>query len=78
MKKVCISTVLGFIVVFITLSFSNVAQEYMLLQKVKAILADYGINLAPEKTYLHTDKDRYTNGETIWFKTYLVDGISHD
>ncbi len=78
MKKVCISIVLGLVVVFTALSFSGISQEYMLLQRVRAILADYGLNLAPEKTYLHTDKDLYTNGETIWFKTYLVDGISHD
>lgn len=78
MKKVCISIVLGSIILFSILSFSDISQEYMLLQKVKAILTDYGRNLAPEKTYLHTDKDFYTNGETIWFKTYLVDGISHD
>ena len=78
MKKACISIVFGLIIVFTILSFSSIAQEYMLLQKVKAMLTDYGRNLAPEKTYLHTDKDFYTNGETIWFKTYLVDGISHD
>jgi len=78
MKKVCISIVLGLVVVFTTLSFTSIPQEYLLLQRVKAILTDYGRNLAPEKTYLHTDKDFYTNGETIWFKTYLVDGISHD
>jgi len=78
MKKLYISITLGIIIVFTTLSFSSISQEYMLLQKVKAILTNYGRNLAPEKTYLHTDKDFYTNGETIWFKTYLVDGISHD
>ncbi|MEM7380703.1 MAG: hypothetical protein AAF361_05835, partial [Bacteroidota bacterium] len=33
--------------------------------------------LGPEKVYVHTDKDFYTVGETIWFKGYLVDGITH-
>ncbi len=78
MKKVRISIVSGLIIVLSVLSFTSLPQEYMLLQKIKAILTDYGRNLAPEKTYLHTDKDFYTNGETIWFKSYLVDGISHD
>ncbi len=78
MKKVRISIVSGLVVVLSIFSFTSLPQEYILLQKVKAILTDYGRNLAPEKTYLHTDKDLYTNGETIWFKTYLVDGISHD
>lgn len=31
----------------------------------------------PEKVYVHTDKAFYTNGETLWFKTYLVNGIDH-
>ena len=78
MKKVCISIVFGSIILLSVLSFTKLSQEYLLLQRVKAILTDYSRNLAPEKTYLHTDKDFYTNGETIWFKTYLVDGISHD
>ncbi len=40
-------------------------------------LRTYSILNAPEKVYLHTDKEVYSNGETIWFKTYLVDGVSH-
>ncbi|WP_027075399.1 TonB-dependent receptor plug domain-containing protein [Maribacter antarcticus] len=78
MKKIGVYSILGLVVAFSILSFSKLSQEYLLLQKVKAILVDYSRNLAPEKTYLHTDKDFYTNGETIWFKTYLVDGILHD
>lgn len=31
-----------------------------------------------EKTYLHFDKPYYTAGETMWFKAYVVDGISHE
>ncbi len=30
-----------------------------------------------EKTYLHTDRDSYCPGDTLWFKSYLVDGITH-
>jgi len=31
----------------------------------------------PEKTYIHTDKPYYTTKDTIWFKNYLVNGITH-
>lgn len=31
-----------------------------------------------EKAYLHTDRDIYSQGDDIWFKAYLVDGISHE
>ena len=26
---------------------------------------------------MHTDKPYYTSGDTIWFKTYLVDAVNH-
>jgi len=31
----------------------------------------------PEKTYLHTNKSYYNTKDTIWFKSYLVNGITH-
>ncbi len=30
-----------------------------------------------EKSYLRTDKEIYTRGETLWFSTYLVDAVNH-
>lgn len=32
----------------------------------------YVTNLSPEKVYLHTDKDVYAIGDTIWFKGYVI------
>lgn len=32
---------------------------------------------ASDKVYIQTDKPYYTSGETIWLKTYVVDGIRH-
>ncbi|KAA2216504.1 TonB-dependent receptor plug domain-containing protein [Maribacter flavus] len=78
MKKILASIILGLVTIFMVLSYSKISQEYVLLEKVKTKLIDYRQRLAPEKTYLHTDKDVYTNGDTIWFKTYLVDGITHE
>jgi hypothetical protein len=40
-------------------------------------LASYAELAPPDKVYLHTDKDLYTNGETIWFKAYALNGITH-
>ncbi|WP_165869343.1 TonB-dependent receptor plug domain-containing protein [Maribacter algicola] len=78
MKKIVPSIVLGLLTIFLVQSYSELSQEYVLLEKIKTRLVDYRQNRAPEKTYLHTDKDVYTNGDTIWFKTYLLDGITHD
>lgn len=46
-------------------------------QEIINKLKFYSTNNCPEKVYVHTDKDFYINGETIWFKVYLVDGITH-
>lgn len=32
---------------------------------------------SPEKVFLHTDQTVYLAGETIWFKAYVVNAISH-
>ncbi len=52
-------------------------QDTTLFQRILQGLQAYQNHEGPEKTYLQTDKDLYTNGETIWFKAYLVDGITH-
>jgi hypothetical protein len=38
-----------------------------------------GINQAAmyDKLYLHTDRDYYFQGDTIWFKAYYLDGQTH-
>lgn len=33
--------------------------------------------LPQEKVYLHTDRNSYIAGETIWIRAYVVDGITH-
>ena len=46
-------------------------------QKLESKLSNFMERVAPEKIYLQTDKDFYTNGETIWFNTYLLDAATH-
>jgi hypothetical protein len=31
-----------------------------------------------KKLYLHTDREKYTSGQNIWFSAYLVDALSHN
>tara|TARA_R110002051_G_scaffold234092_2_gene295724 strand:+ start:11895 stop:14411 length:2517 start_codon:yes stop_codon:yes gene_type:complete len=56
------------------LSFS---QENEKLQNIQGKLNQYTAIQGPEKVYLHTDKDIYVNGETVWYKAYLIDGVTH-
>nr|WP_299000582.1 TonB-dependent receptor plug domain-containing protein [uncultured Allomuricauda sp.] len=45
--------------------------------KVSEGLRNYEKIWTPEKVYAHTDKTQYKQGEIIWVKAYLVDGITH-
>ncbi len=40
-------------------------------------LEGFSRNFPQQKVYLHTDKDSYHAGETIWMKAYVVKGSTH-
>jgi hypothetical protein len=40
-------------------------------------LKEFSKHTQPQKVYLHLDKTDYYAGETIWFKAYLFDGLTH-
>ncbi|WP_310993660.1 TonB-dependent receptor plug domain-containing protein [Aequorivita marina] len=40
-------------------------------------LNEYTKDKYPEKIYIHTDRPYYTAGESIWFSSYLVNGVTH-
>ncbi|MEW4925429.1 Plug domain-containing protein [Algibacter sp. 2305UL17-15] len=73
MKKI-----ISFSVLFILLcSFSIVIQNHF-TELVSEKLEQYSTTNSPEKIYVHTDKPYYALDETIWFTSYLVDGITHE
>ncbi|MGB3149824.1 MAG: hypothetical protein WBB27_04110, partial [Maribacter sp.] len=67
----------GIFLVLLLCLRSVTAQQPITIDNVTGMLESYVSNESPEKTYIQTDKDFYTNGDTIWFKTYLVDGTTH-
>ena len=73
-----IFSVFKILLVFLCSAYLLNAQENTQLKKVSEKLAIYKEEFSPEKVYLQTDKDYYTNSDTLWFKTYIVDGISHN
>lgn len=60
-----------FLTAFVSLNEDPVSSSIAKLNK-------YMRALPPEKVYVHFDKSYYSAGETIWFKTYLFDGSTHD
>lgn len=44
-------------------------------QDIAAKIENYAAMFSPERAYLHFDKHAYVPGETIWFKTYLMNEL---
>ncbi|MEM9885085.1 MAG: TonB-dependent receptor plug domain-containing protein [Bacteroidota bacterium] len=61
-----------FVLALASLIYSNNSSE-----NLKKGLQIYAQEFAPENIYVQTDKPYYTSGDTIWFKTYLVNAITH-
>ncbi|MFD2874299.1 carboxypeptidase regulatory-like domain-containing protein [Mucilaginibacter ximonensis] len=46
------------------------------LAKIIAPVDSFNKRLPVEKVYLHTDKPYYNLGDTLWFKSYVLDGVN--
>lgn len=44
-------------------------------QDIDAAIAAYASTYSPERAYFHFDKASYAAGDTIWFKTYMMNEI---
>jgi len=66
--------IVGVLAIILLLGFTSKDNRF---QYIFNRLDKYVEEESPEKIYLHTDKQYYTSGETIWFKSYLLNGISH-
>lgn len=64
--------VFTFVIVFIYTICSVASAQNNLLENEQNLIKNYR-----EKIYVHTDKDKYTAGDDVWFKVYLVDANSH-
>lgn len=62
---------------FIIMSFLQEDNTLRNIQKIARSLDLYIKTTSPQKIYLHTDKTIYFAGERIWFKAYLIDGVTH-
>ncbi len=45
-------------------------------QNIETTIARYATEFGQERSYLQYDKSSYTPGETIWFKAYLMKGVT--
>jgi len=65
--------------VFLSVLLFSLLLNYHLAnaQSVTQQFADYQRQALTEKVFVHTDKETYLTGETIWFSIYSVDGMFH-
>ncbi|MBX3241661.1 MAG: hypothetical protein KIT80_11805 [Chitinophagaceae bacterium] len=47
------------------------------IETIRKQFAGYTHNTLTEKIFLHTDRNFYISGEIIWFKAFLVNGVSN-
>ncbi|MBU1822231.1 MAG: TonB-dependent receptor plug domain-containing protein [Bacteroidetes bacterium] len=71
MKKVIL------LIVIVSSFFSFAREDEDLLKQLVSKLEKYNQTHPQEKAYLHTDKPYYVAGEKLWFKTYLVEGMTN-
>ncbi len=64
------------------LSFLILVTQWVLAQSGPSQLFEKVLSISEkdytEKAYLHTDKPFYNSDETIWYKSYLVNAITHE
>ncbi|MCE7068640.1 TonB-dependent receptor plug domain-containing protein [Dyadobacter sp. CY326] len=73
-KEIFRKCLIPIILLFIT-AFNWVDEDFT--QHIAAKLANYRRLFPQEKAYLHLDKPYYVTGDTLWFKSYLVEGALH-
>ncbi|AQG77972.1 TonB-dependent receptor plug domain-containing protein [Spirosoma montaniterrae] len=73
-RKTALSILFTTALLSLAFTLSDDAFISQLVEKFKA----YHQQRPLEKTYLHTDRDTYLTGETIWLKGYLFSGNTHN
>ena len=66
-------SIISVIFIFSFINYSYVDEE---VTKIIRQFTKFHTQYPQQKIYLHTDKDKYISGETIWLKAYLMDMAS--
>lgn len=77
MKRLCSFRLPFFLFVSLLLLLGFRPFDDPFANRLIARLTAYIREFPTEKVYLHTDRDQYLPGETVWLSGYLFDGITH-
>ncbi len=69
----------GFLLLTIVLIafITGFSDEDLRYRRISTALGRFTYEYPQQKAFLHTDKTSYTGGNTLWFKAYLVNALSH-
>ena len=67
-----------FVVILATLLIAFRAHEDDFIKRLVDQFRAYNQERLTEKVYIHTDRDAYLIGETIWLKGYIFNGTTHE
>lgn len=67
---------LGFLLLLSVIA-SKVQAQSSSVSMIRSSLDNYSASVLSEKVYVHTDKNIYEPGDTIWYKLYVTDAIDH-
>ena len=73
MKKVNISSIRSFLFSWCLLGIMELATAQHLVSTTET----YSNQYSQERIYLHFDKSSYSQGETVWFKVYMMNATLH-
>ncbi len=70
-------TFTAFLCINLLLFSAAVAQSEIVLKDIKQKFHQFSEGNFSEKIFVHTDRNFYVAGETMWFKIYVADGATH-
>ncbi len=79
-NRTCMRAVVTIILILVLRLFFpslSFAEDPLSEKPVVDSLESYSAFVSPQKVYLHTDRSSYRAGQTIWFRAYLLDGITN-
>lgn len=76
MKNTRLAILLAFSIQIMVSQNSKMTSE-AIIKELDSSVTRYNYHNPVEKVYLHTDRDLYSSGETLWYKAYTVLGERH-
>lgn len=76
-KRIAFHLIYCFAIAYTLCGTELSAQVRLSSDSISSLFLDYYEKMPQEKVYVHTDRDCYVAGDTVWFRTYIVDAATN-